>query len=130
MDSEQAKDKLRDYFSWENIVDNLPAIFTIGGILLLLDKLLSISAKLQPLVRKRRFRKNKMFETIDTVGDNVQLLNSIVKLTGLELSGDELKKIGDVLQNIGTGGKHLANFYELLGIGKGSKRGGGYKELQ
>jgi len=130
MDTDEMKDKLKEKLSWENISESLPVILVVGVALLLLDKLLSIGAKMEPFFKKRkRFRKNRMFEIIDTIGDNIQLIDSVVKLLGIDLDDIQLKKIGDFMQNIGTGGKHLANLYGLLGL-KGSKGGGSFKELQ
>ena len=130
MDTDEAKYKYKKYFSWEKILENLPFILAVGGGVLILDKLIGIGAMLEPMFKKRRrWKKKKTFEAIDTAGDNIQIIDSLLKLVGLELDGDELKKVGDFLQNVGTGGKLIVSLYELMGIGGGSKGVGGYKQL-
>lgn len=135
MDTREAKEKIKEYVSIDKIVENLPMILLIGGGLLLLDKLLKIGVKLEPFFRRRRkFRKNRFFEIIDTLGDNIQIFDMIAKLFKIEFSKVELKKIGDLLQNIGTGGKHISTLYDLIqpkvGGLLGRRDSGRFKELQ
>ncbi len=135
MDIEEAKMKAEKILSWQNIANSLPLILVIGVVLIIVDKIVGISEKIRPKWQSRkRYRKNVLFEVIDTIGDNIQLISGFIKLLGIDLGEDDLKKIADFLQNLGTGGKTLNALYDLIkpilgGVGNKGKRGN-YKELQ
>ncbi|TKJ26216.1 MAG: hypothetical protein CEE42_05235 [Promethearchaeota archaeon Loki_b31] len=138
MDLVETKDKLKKLFSWEKIAENLPMIAGLGVGLVVLDKLLSIGEKLEPVYEKvRNWNADGLFEIIDTVGDNVQLLDLTLRAFDVSVGKDSLDRLADFLQNLATGGKHLSklmgliNLDKLLGAG-GSGRGSrsGYKEVR
>ncbi|MBA7521569.1 hypothetical protein ES705_13676 [subsurface metagenome] len=129
MDLVETKDKLKNLFSWEKIAENLPMIAGLGVGLVVLDRLLSIGVNLEPLYKKvRQWNSDGVFEIIDSVGDNIQLVDLILKAFNVNVGEEGLKKLADFLQSLGTGGKHLSklmglvNLDKLLGAG-GSGRG-------
>jgi len=138
MDLVETKDKLKGLFSWEKVAENLPMILGLGVGLVVLDKLLSIGKKLEPMYEKvKHWNSDGVFEIIDTVGDNIQLVDLIVKAFDIDLGGDNLDKLADFLQSLATGGKHLSNLLNLIDIGKllgvrgsGRETGSGYKEIR
>ena len=124
MDLVETKDKLKELFSWEKIAENLPMIAGIGVVLIVLDKLIGIGEKLTPMYENvKHWNSDGVFEIIDTVGDNIQLVDLIFKAFKIDLGGDSLDKLADFLQSLATGGKHLSklmglvDFKKLLGAG-------------
>jgi len=138
MDLVETKDKLKGLFSWEKVAENLPMILGLGVGLVVLDKLLSIGKKLEPMYEKvKHWNSDGVFEIIDSVGDNVQLVDLIFKAFKVDLGSDSLDKLADFLQSLATGGKHLSklmgliDFKKLLGAGgSGRGSGSGYKEIR
>ena len=135
MDTTEAKDKLLKTLKWDNIVNSLPLIALIGGGILIVSKVVDIGTKLAPLYKKvERWNKDAIFEIIDTVGDNIQILDIALKALKLDLSDDQLKKLADTLQNIGTAGKHMSRLWDLImpslkgKFGSGSAQSVMYKE--
>lgn len=115
MDTNGIKDKLMKMFKWDSVLDSLPTIALIAGGILLLDKIIDISGKLEPIYKKvKRWNKDGVFEIIDTIGDNIQILDLILKAVKIDLSGDELDKLADGLQNLGTIGKHVSALWSLI----------------
>ena len=57
-DLEEAKAKIKDIMSWENIVESLPMVFAIGVVLFIADKLVGISAKIKTKRRWKKYKKN------------------------------------------------------------------------
>ncbi len=113
------KDKLKEWFSWDKIQENLPAILAIGGCVLLLDKLLDLSTKLKPVYKKvKELNKNEIFETIDTGGDQIQFLSKMftpaLKLLKIEVDETQWHALADFLQNVGTAGKDLGAIIDLF----------------
>lgn len=137
MDVDEVMVKFKDAFSWEAVVENLPAIAGIGVGLIIVDRLLGIGERLGPVYEKvKDWNSDGFFEIIDTVGDNIQLVDLILKAFNVDLGGRNLDKIADFLQSLATGGKHLSKLMSLLGIDKllGGRSGGssrpGYKEVR
>ncbi len=129
MDLVETKDKLKELFSWEKIAENLPMIAGIGVGLIVLDKLIGIGEKLAPMYEKvKHWNSDGVFEIIDGVGDNIQLVDLIFKAFKIDLGGDSLDKLADFLQSLATGGKHLSKLIGLVDVSKllgagGSGRG-------
>lgn len=138
MDLVETKDKLKKLFSWEKISENLPMIIGLGVGLVVLDKLIGIGEKLAPMYEKVKYwNSDGVFEIIDTVGDNVQLVDLIFKAFDVDMGGDSLDKLADFLQSLATGGKHLSKLIGLVDVGKllgaggsGRRKGSGYKVVQ
>lgn len=115
MDTDDIKEKLLKAFKWDSLLDNLPMILAIGGGIMLLDKFVDIGTKLEPVYRKvKKWNSDGIFEIIDTIGDNIQLLDSIFKTFKINLKGDELDKLADFLQNVGTSGKYITQMWSLI----------------
>ncbi len=55
-----------------------------------------------------------MFESIDSVGDQLQLINEISTKLGLQITDAQIKKIADFLQNVGTIGKNANKLVEAI----------------
>lgn len=137
MDLVETKDKLKDLFSWEKVAENLPLIAGIGIGLIVIDKLLGIGKKLEPMYEKvKHWNSDGVFEIIDTVGDNIQLVDLIFKAFKVDVGGDNLDKLADFLQSLATGGKHLSKLMgmvdlsTLLGAGGSGRGKSGYKEIR
>ena len=128
--------KIQEGLSWEKLGDNLPAVITVGGIILILDRLVGLGDKLKPVTDwVKGLNEADVYETIDTVGDNIQLVDLALRAFKIEIGKEDLKKIGDFLQNIGTGGKYLSKLLDVV-KGKipenrrlGYRKGSGYKEV-
>lgn len=138
MDVEEAKEKVMDFFSWEKVAESLPLLAGVAVGLIVVDKLLNIGEKLAPVYDKvKDWNSDGVFEIIDTVGDNIQLLDMIFKAFKVNVGDRNLDKIADFLQSLGTGGKHLSKLMGLVDIDKllggrssGRRGGSGYKELR
>lgn len=138
MDVDEAKVKLQNLFSLEKVAENLPIIIGLGVGLIVLDKLLDLGTKLAPVYEKvKQWNSDGVFETIDSVGDNIQLVDLFLKAFKINVGDKNLDKLADFLQSLATGGKHLSKLWGLIDIGKllgagGSGRGtgSGYKEIR
>ena len=130
-------EKIKEGLTWEKLGDNLPAVITIGGIILILDKLVGLGDKLKPVTNwVKGLNEAEVYETIDTVGDNIQLVDLALRAFKVEIGKDDLKKIADFLQNVGTGGKYLSKLLDVVrekvpkGRRIGYKKGSAYKEIK
>ena len=139
MDVDEAKGKLMDIFSWERIAENLPLLLGFAGGLVIIDRLLSIGERLEPVYEKvKRWNSDGLFEIIDTVGDNIQLLDLVLRAFKVNLGDTNLDKLADFLQSLATGGKHLSKLIALIDVDKllggrsGGRSGGssGFKEIR
>lgn len=111
----EAKEKLMEAFSLEKVASSLPTLLLIGAGILIIDKIVGIGVKLEPINKRvRKWNRQAVFEIIDSVGDNIQLLDTILKSFGIDIGEDNLHKLGDLLQNLATGGKHIGTMYDLL----------------
>lgn len=136
MDTVELKDKLGSIFKWDALLENLPGILLAVGGIILLDKLVDIGGKLEPVYKKvKEWNKDAVFEIIDTVGDNIQLLDLILKAVGVDLNEGQLDRLADSLQNLGTVGKHVSRLWSLIAptlvMGKtgSGKKSFSYKEF-
>lgn len=115
IDVNEAKAKLQDAFSLEKIASNLPILLMIGAGILIVDKIVGIGVKLEPINKRiRKWNRQAVFEIIDTVGDNIQLLDTILKSLGIDIGEVSLHKLSDFLQNLATGGKHIGTLYDIM----------------
>ena len=136
MNTIEIREKIQKKFNWNTILENLPTIALIGGGILVLDKLVDLGTKLEPVYKKvKNWNADGIFEIIDTVGDNMQIVDLILKALKIEISSDELKKASDFLQNLGTVGKHVNALWSLIApkIKKariGASSSGNYKQLK
>ncbi len=134
METNEIKDKLQNTFKWDNLLQGLPAILLLGGGIILLDKIIDISSKLEPVYSKvKRWNQDGVFEIIDTIGDNIQIVDLILKALKINLSDNELKRVADFLQNLGTVGKHVIALWSLIAPkikGLRTNTSGNYKELK
>lgn len=127
MDLVEVEGKLKDLFSWNKVAENLPMIAGVGIGIIVLDKLLSIGAKLEPVYKLvKQWNSDGVFEIIDSVGDNIQLVDLMFKAFKINVGGENLDKLADFLQSLATGGKHLSKLMGLIGLDKlVGKRGSG-----
>ncbi len=117
MNIEEAKEKAKDYLSWNNIFESLPIVIVFAIILFAVDKIVNISGKIgssSRFKRRKRYTNKILFEVIDSLGDNIQLLDGALGMFNIKLGDNDLKKAADFLQNLGTGGKRLDDLYQLL----------------
>ncbi len=115
IDVNEAKAKLEYMFSLEKLTSNLPMLLAIGAGILIIDKIVGIGVKLEPINKRiRKWNRHAVFEIIDTVGDNVQLLDTILKSLNIDVGENNLHKLSDFLQNLATGGKHIGTLYDML----------------
>jgi len=138
MDVDEAMVKFKEFFSWEKIADNLPMLAGVAVGLIIVDRLLGLGERLAPVYDKvKDWNSDGVFEIIDSVGDNVQLLDLVFRAFKINLGGRNLDKIADFLQSLATGGKHLSKLMALIDIDKllggrsvGRGRDSGYKEIR
>ena len=136
MDTDELRDKVLSKFNWSTLLENLPGIMAVAGGVLILDKLIDLGTKLAPVYKKvQNWNKDGVFEIIDTVGDNIQLVDLVLKAFKIDLGSDQLDKLADGLQGLATAGKHLSRLYELIapslrrsGSGGSQKKLGHYRE--
>ena len=133
---DDVKAKFQEAFSLEKISSNLPIIAMIGAGILIIDKIVGIGVKLEPINKRvRKWNRQAIFEIIDSVGDNIQLLDTILRSFNINLGENNLKRLADFLQNLATGGKHIGTLYDLIKPSIMKARGGvqpklgNYKEL-
>ena len=116
--------EIQERFSWDKISDNLPMILAAGVGLYILDKSIDISSKVKLLsVGTKTLNKAEFFEIVDTIGDNMQIIDLALKSFGVEIDEVDLKKVADFLQNVGTGGKYIDQLYDLITKKFGGKLG-------
>ncbi len=121
-DIKEIGEVIKENLTWDKIGENLPLILAIGAGVYILDKSIDISGKVKLLTAgTERLNEAKFFEGIDTIGDNIQLIELILKQFKIEIGGDDLKKVADFLQNLGTAGKYIKQFVDML---KNKFRGG------
>lgn len=108
-------EKVKSRLSWDKIADNLPIIATIALGLFVLDKSIDIGGKVKILTEgSKRLNQAEFFEGVDTVGDQIQLFDSILKCFDINLGEFDLKRIGDFFQNLGTSGKYIKQLTDIF----------------
>ena len=112
---EEIGEKIKSGLSWDKVAENLPAIAVLALGLYILDKSVDVSSKVKILTQgSRKLNQAEIFEGIDTIGDHIQLFDSILKVFKIELPQTDLDKIADFLQNVGTSGKYISQFLDIL----------------
>ncbi len=93
-------EKIKEGLTWEKLGDNLPAMLAVGGVILIADRLLGLGDKLKPVMNwVKSLNEAEVYETIDTVGDNIQFIDLALRAFNIEIGKEDLKKLGDFLQN-------------------------------
>ena len=74
--------------------------------------------------------RNQFSETIDTIGDNLQLLDFALK--AMKVENVNLKPLADVLQNVATASKYVFTLFDTIKSKTGQGQGQGqigYKHI-
>jgi len=116
MKIEQLKEKIKDFFSIDNIVENLTSIAIVAGGLIALDKIIDISSKLEPIYKRVKDlnERGNLMETIDTIGDNIELIRLGLKALNIEVEKSKMDKIADFLQSVSMAGKYFEKIFDTL----------------
>jgi len=116
MKIEEIIEKIKDFFSIDNIVENLTSIAIVAGGLIALDKIIDISSKLEPIYKRVKDlnERGNLMETIDTIGDNIELIRLGLKALNIEVEKSKMDKIADFLQSVSMAGKYFEKIFDTL----------------
>ncbi len=105
-------EEVKEKFSWDSVLENLPAIAAFGIGIFIIDKMVDIGGKLKPLGDfLRKYNESDILEFVDTVGDNMQLFNRILGLFNISIAEVDLDKIADFLQDTAAVGKLVSTIF-------------------
>ena len=111
---EEIGQKVKNFFQLENWMDSIPIMLTVGGGLLIGNQVLGLGEKLKPVYEwMRQYNKQEFLEFIDTVADNLELVDKVAALFGIEDVGEWTDKIADWLQEVSA----LAKWFNLGAMG-------------
>jgi len=84
--------------------------------LIALDKIIDISSKLEPIYKRVKDlnERGNLMETIDTIGDNIELIRLGLKALNIEVEKSKMDKIADFLQSVSMAGKYFEKIFDTL----------------
>ena len=108
MDLNDLVKTIKKNLTWDKILEYGPVVLIGGAALYGIDRAAKISNSLKESGVAdfvKRYNRNDFFEGIDTVGDIMELVNSLLAGLGIDIGKDNIKKIADFLQKLGNSGK-------------------------